>query len=182
MIDLTKQYRTRDGREVINLTERHDNPSYPIVGHITGVGYGAWTEEGHYYTPNTQHEKDLIEVESAKPALLLDLTKPLQTKAQRPVRILSTEGKEPYPIVGYIGDSPRPTAWTQEGKCHNDAPVANLENVPPARHVGYVNVYGDDGDGYTYAVRKDRATADERAGDGRIACVRIEYTEGQFDE
>jgi hypothetical protein len=180
MLDLTKKYKTVDGRPVINLRTREDNDIYPLIGHIEGHGSAAWTAKGHYYIDDKKHPLSLIE---AKPALLLDLTKPLQTKAQRPVRILSTEGKEPYPIVGYIGDSPRPTAWTQEGKCHNDAPVANLENVPPARHVGYVNVY-QDGQAQGYKLKRTREEADQIASPlvNRIACVRIEYTEGQFDD
>lgn len=179
MLDLTKQYRTVDGRRVINLRIQRNN-LYPIIGHIEGFGSAAWSANGYYYRNNNSHPFSLVE---DTPVNTLDLTKPVQTKAQRPVRILSTEGKEPYPIVGYIGDSPRPTAWTQEGKCHNDAPVANLENVPPARHVGYVNVY-QDGQAQGYKLKRTREEADQLTPNTakRIACVRIEYTEGQFDD
>jgi hypothetical protein len=177
MFDLTKKYKTIDGRPVINLRTREDNDIYPLIGHIEGHGSAAWTAKGHYYIDDKKHPLSLIE---AKPALLLDLTKPLQTKAQRPVRILSTEGKEPYPIVGYIGDSPRPTAWTQEGKCHNDAPVANLENVPPVRHVRYLNIYSND-TGYASREEADRLAATVKHAQ-RIACIRYEFIEGQFDD
>ena len=51
----------------------------------------------------------------------------------------------------------------------------NYREKPETRS-GYLNIYG------TTCIHDYRALADGRARDGRIACIRIEYTPGQFDE
>lgn len=50
-------------------------------------------------------------------------------------------------------------------------------NYPPKpKIVGYINVY-------PHSVMHDtRSSADKYAGANRIACVRVEFEEGQFDE
>lgn len=45
--------------------------------------------------------------------------------------------------------------------------------------VRYMNVYGESNVIASYATRK---TADSHASDTRVACVRIEFSPGQFDE
>ena len=54
-----------------------------------------------------------------------------------------------------------------------------LENVPE-KHVRYFNVYIYD-DGEISRLKESRARADAVAGNGRIACVRVEFEEGQYD-
>ena len=54
-----------------------------------------------------------------------------------------------------------------------------LENVP-VKHVRYFNVYTY-GDG-EISRQESRARADAVAGKGRIACVRVEFEEGQYDD
>ena len=49
---------------------------------------------------------------------------------------------------------------------------------PPVKIVQYFNVY-DRGLTYSYRTRGD---ADFAAGEGRKACLRVEYEKGQFDE
>ena len=55
-----------------------------------------------------------------------------------------------------------------------------LENVPE-KHVRYFNVYTY-GDGEILRPKESRARADAVAGNGRIACVRVEFEEGQYDD
>ena len=55
-----------------------------------------------------------------------------------------------------------------------------LENVPE-KHVRYLNVYTY-GDGEIPRLKESRARADAVAGNGRIACVRVEFEEGQYDD
>lgn len=45
----------------------------------------------------------------------LDLTKPLETCSGLRVRIISTDGVEPYVLVGYIGSSDYPHTWKADG-------------------------------------------------------------------
>ena len=59
-----------------------------------------------------------------------------------------------------------------------------LENVPE-KHVRYFNVYFNVyicGDGEISRLKESRARADAVAGNGRIACVRVEFEEGQYDD
>ena len=55
-----------------------------------------------------------------------------------------------------------------------------LENVP-VKYVRYINVYLY-GDGEIPRLKESRAKADAVAGNGRIACVRVEFEEGQYDD
>lgn len=55
-----------------------------------------------------------------------------------------------------------------------------LENVPE-KHVRYFNVYKTP-DGEMSWLKESRARADAVAVNGRIACVRVELEEGQYDD
>ena len=55
-----------------------------------------------------------------------------------------------------------------------------LENVPE-KHVRYFNAYTH-GDCWIPRLKESRARADAVAGNGRIACVRVEFEEGQYDD
>ena len=110
---------------------------------------------------------------------MLDLTKPVQTRDGRPVRILCTDGPEPYPIVGYIDGNTQPSSWQKSGKYNQVrfATPTDLVNVP-TQGVVWVNVYRDGGStSWNTRIKADAATSDDR-----IARVRVEYTDGQFDE
>jgi hypothetical protein len=186
MIDLTKQYRTRDGRPVTNLREavKDDGftPTYTIVGYINGESkLHCWLPNGKFITGDNNNNRDLVEVQAPKKAPVpLDLTKPIQTYGADPVEIITIEGRGQYPIVGYIADSKTPSCWTREGlKQHGASHPLDLMNVPPARYVGYVNIYPNK---VKFLVYPSRAEADQGAGTTRIACVRVEYKEGQFDD
>lgn len=61
MIDITKKYRTRDGRDVTGLHMR-DSEHYPIGGFIAGNS-ATWTMAGDYRDDDDEsHCYDLIEV------------------------------------------------------------------------------------------------------------------------
>lgn len=70
-----------------------------------------------------------------RPAPLLDLTKPVQTRDGRAVRILSTNGPTGAPVVGVIvNDAPIGEViyqWPTSGKGMAESGVADLMNVPP---------------------------------------------------
>ena len=59
----------------------------------------------------------------------------------------------------------------------------NIINVPEPERVLYINIYESKSNGsictYGYHSRKD---ADEKASPNRIACVRLTYHPGQFDD
>ena len=59
MIDITKKYRTRDGREVAGL-EHYDNDPYVFAGYAGG-NWATWTPTGAHWE-GTESGIDLIEV------------------------------------------------------------------------------------------------------------------------
>jgi hypothetical protein len=68
----------------------------------------------------------------------IDFSKPLQTTDGDPVTILSTNGREPFPIVGYIGASNTPATWTSTGKfslIEDAVPGRDLVNATEKRYV-----------------------------------------------
>ena len=69
MIDVTKQYKTRDGREVTQLTRFDVKGSYPVVGVNDGT-VRTWTVNGQYRRADDDSRYDLIEV---KPRIKRDV-------------------------------------------------------------------------------------------------------------
>lgn len=74
IIDLTKKYRTRSGREIRLL--RSDLPGiFPVQGQVALSDGGppkdwircCWTAEGGYFSDGTQSGMDLIEASSCDP-------------------------------------------------------------------------------------------------------------------
>ena len=65
MIDLTKKYRTKDGREVTLVSDK-GRGDFPILGYFEGrEALATWTQDGRYtLTGNTC--SDLIEVKEKK--------------------------------------------------------------------------------------------------------------------
>ena len=111
----------------------------------------------------------------------IDFTKPVHTRDGHTVEIISTTARGRAPILGYIGKTDNIHRWDTFGKFDASGVefhALDLVNVPPAKHVRYVNIYGD---GQAH-VHTSSDTANNQAVGGRIACVKIEYTEGQFDK
>ena len=55
-----------------------------------------------------------------------------QTTDERPVTIITTKGREPYPLVGYTQAKTIPSCWS----------AAELINLPEPKRSGEVWVYG----------------------------------------
>lgn len=108
----------------------------------------------------------------------IDWFKPVQTEDGRAVTIFATEAVGEYPVVGQIAGSDVVLRWRLSGestmtRCRS----LDIKNVPEKRVV-YLNMYPNGVPG----IHPTRKHADERAQFDRQACVRLEYTEGQFDE
>ena len=114
---------------------------------------------------------------------MIDFSKPVQTRDGRKVRILCTDMKGDMgdTVVGIIaeGDSEEVLTWKTDGVYNRagDETSCDLINVPETRVV-WVNMYAHDlSTSYPSKVHADRHGAPNRE-----ACIRVEYTVGQFDE
>ena len=69
MIELGKEYKTRDGRQVVILATNGRGPC-PVVGQILNENgeweYNSWTADGFYYTSRSYSISDLIEVKPTR--------------------------------------------------------------------------------------------------------------------
>jgi len=111
-----------------------------------------------------------------------DPNKPVQFRhAPEKVRILATDLKSKYPIVIAVTD-----CWGEESVQRREVDgrvTANKEtpydlvNVPKKREV-WINLYDTEGVffGCAYSTREQ---ANAKANIDRIACARIEFTEGE---
>ena len=114
---------------------------------------------------------------------MTDFTKPVQTHSGLPVTIITTEGRGEFQVIGYIGDSVGVSIWYKSGKYYSNADGdLDLINVPEKRVIymnGYSNrtMYGP----FHSRTHADICDKDGLSGD-RTECIRVEYTEGQFDE
>lgn len=102
----------------------------------------------------------------------------VQTRDGREVRVISTEGTEKFPIVVIVGNSL--TTHTATGSYHlvNEKSPSDLIPVPE-RRVAWVHVYKTTDGCFVYGTKE---SAVKHSDPSCIARIRIEYTEGQFDE
>ena len=64
------------------------------------------------------------------------------TRVGRKVEIITTKGREPQPIVGYVGEDSGAEDWSNDGIFYRDGRESCLDLIlPPAPRVYYVNVY-----------------------------------------
>lgn len=87
------------------------------------------------------------------------------------------------PIVAVMKNCGIPCQFNING-IYCRASKSNLDLIEPytepKRGVGYLNVYED---GHISSdLHQTRLGADKRADEGHLACIRVEWTEGQFDE
>jgi hypothetical protein len=83
MIDITKKYKTRDGRAVTGLRYVSDPGAYPYGGRIAGCDdEQAWDHEGKFYNHSREPDRrDLVLVdEPEKPVPGLLTPDPLRTE------------------------------------------------------------------------------------------------------
>ena len=131
-------------------------------------------------------------VERDMPGGTVDFTKPvrIKDKPELGVRVVDTtyiadQAMRAFVLVVITGEDGNDQAalWDENGKPYrfDGRAIRNgytLENVPE-KIVWYFNVYKD-GSAFPNV---DRMLADKHSGDGkdRIACVRVEFEEGQYD-
>src|SRR5574337_94440 len=113
--------------------------------------------------------------------MAFDPTKPVQTRAGHPARIICTDRKGEYPIVALVDDDDKARCFTKDGMywasskpCNND-----LVNVPQKRE-GWINIYQDSRRGRyggqifsNYKDAKDYCVRDL----GPLATVKVEWEE-----
>lgn len=117
---------------------------------------------------------------------MIDWTKPIQTRAGLPARMLATDIKSKNGncicvAVTYPSGNEVVSAVTLEGLYYSNPSDADIINVPEKR-VRYLNIYP--GSIYSYNNREDADTAAKRHDNwhNRIACIKVEYMEGQLDD
>lgn len=107
-----------------------------------------------------------------------DPSKPVQTRDGKKARIICTDRYGMYPIVVLVTENGQENMYTVNSTGKFGAGEYDLVNIPEPPIVTYINVYSN-GRG---SVKSSRETADIVAGLDRVACVRLEYREGQFDD
>lgn len=158
-IEAGKKYRTRGG-DGVEILKTDINPSYPIVGIVTFKDTNdqdtvTFRENGSYFV-GQEHRFDLIS------------------------EITSEEGSD-YPSSIEIVEGPD-KGIVREVLEYTDLPRGKafriLPTKPPKRVV-WLNVYYD-GSASAFPSREEADASTFK--DARIACIRVEFEEGQFDE
>lgn len=110
-----------------------------------------------------------------------DPKEPVQFRyAPEQVRVVATDLKDDRPIVIAVTVAGKETI----GFRHADGRVISDRESPydlvnvPKKHEAWANVYKTTS-GLTYYVHPTRIEADENHCEARIACVRVEFTEGE---
>ena len=110
-----------------------------------------------------------------------DPTKPVQTRDGRKVRIVDTnyKGNARRPILAIITEDDHTEICHTFNKDGSSLPDMtrdlDLINIPE-KYTLWVNLYADRGILFTHS---SRAQADVNAGASRIACVKVEFEEGE---
>ena len=106
-----------------------------------------------------------------------------KTRDGREARVYAVDGTSARPIHGaiYNGTHWSLNEWKADGR-QRTAGENGRDLMPPKREL-WVNFYTparDDSPNYSFW--PSREIADKWAGEFRIARIRVEYTEGQFDD
>jgi hypothetical protein len=113
----------------------------------------------------------------------LDLSKPVQTRDGRPVRILCTDLRGEFPVVAVIEnrDFDGVGMWRLSG-VNQFGQESDLVNVREPERTGWLNVYRDD-DGGHYVGSRIRASREESLDSAYphriVACIEVKYRHGQ---
>lgn len=95
----------------------------------------SWADHGGDHNDREFCVSQMAEFEEVQ--TMIDFDKRVQTKSGEPVEIITTEGREPWPIIGYRRDSDSdnlPSCWTKEGRISRyNSSDQDLENVPQKR-------------------------------------------------
>lgn len=190
-LEVGKTYMTKDG-STVEITKKSSLNPIRFEGFIDNVQYGIlWDECGKSCTFVKHRDLDIItevpddetETQEANMNIKLDLTKPVQTKDGKPVRILCTDAKNTsgYSVVGLIGMGEHESMqrWKTDGTPATVNTCFNLVNVPekPVKVEMWINVYPDYQLG---AEHSTRTRADSNATKKRIGIIRIEWIGDDF--
>ena len=106
-----------------------------------------------------------------------DPTKPVKGNDNQLAEIIYTSDEF---LVALIGGRRVPIKFDLDGKSMEPKyEYLSLINIPE-KHVRYINIY-DDHESALYESRKNADNGKAKFQD-RIACIRIEYEDGQFDD
>jgi hypothetical protein len=109
----------------------------------------------------------------------VDFTKPVMLRNEMPFTLMGTNFRGPCPVQGYAGDSKNLVERYPDGRCYCDGTYSPFDIVNvPEKIVGYMNIYRHSIGSFNIS----RKEADLIAHTDRLACICIEYTEGQFDD
>lgn len=113
--------------------------------------------------------------------MTIDWTKPIETTDGFPARVIATDikGDRSILVAALRPDVTENVYWLYSDGKRDPHRQPFVRNVPPAPVARYFNFYSDGLIGNDHENRKE---ADDNAGPDRIACVRVEFTEGQFDD
>ena len=184
----------KDGIDHPNdLIKEHVMPKFKVgdrVKHISGVEgevlSTAWfsTQKKHWVGAAMDNNISFTQPEDNFSSIptSLDLTKPVQTRDGRKVRVLCTDGPGELPVVGFIEGNVTTTQWPVGGEYYGGA-LRNFDliNTPatPRTFERWFNVY-DTGEITSHVDRHD--ADDEIPWQTRIARKRVVFTEGEWDE
>lgn len=130
------------------------------------------------HTPTAKDGHNREHIVNEKP---LDLTKPMQTRDGRKVRLLASDLAGKFPLVVAVA---RPDGSELLAvRCKNGGVYSGRQNEGdiinvPAKVIRYLNIYSD----RAGLLHPSAIEADDVAEIGRIARIRIEFNEGQFDD
>lgn len=146
-IDWTKPIEFLDGTPT-SLNERQYFAKGKALHCVTGRdGHSAWhyRDDGTHAYGTKEPIRNVPEV-----APKLDLSKPVQTRDGRSVRLITTDGGSgTFPVIGLIAGAEVPQAWRPTGHFFgldsDGGSCFDLVNVPPVRSVGYRTISAESG-------------------------------------
>lgn len=99
-----------------------------------------------------------------------------KTREGLDARLIYRRASHKYPLVWIVNpdENDKLISTTEEG-CHMKTLQSELDIMPPVK-VAYLNIYRHRNK------HESRIVADAWGASDRIACVRVEYYEGQFDD
>ena len=118
--------------------------------------------------------------QEVKGKVVIDINKQYRTLDGREVKLLMTDAGGNYPIIGAIKNHEGSWfgfQWTPNGNRGCDS-NSELVEVKP-KHVRWINIYKQIGFDETREIADKAAAAATLAGRCRIACLRIEFEEGE---
>ena len=101
-----------------------------------------------------------------------------QTRDGRPVTLIATNGREPWPLMGYVAGESIVSIWPKDGVWGGDS---DLINIPEPKRGGevWVNIYDNSGPTAHYRRHCADYTSGEDPRSKRIASIRVEWIEGE---